>query len=39
MAAEKKNDANSYVKKETFYTAICIALVIGFLGGHSFQRL
>ncbi len=37
MAAEKKNDPNNYVKKETFYTAICIALVVGFLGGIVFS--
>lgn len=33
MNAEKNNDENNYVKKETFYTAICIAVVVGFIAG------
>lgn len=32
-----KNDENNYVKKETLYTAICIAVVVGFLAGIIFS--
>jgi tetratricopeptide (TPR) repeat protein len=37
MTGEKKNDANGFVKKETFYTAICIAVVVGFFAGIVFS--